>query len=94
MIKYGIPMPPKPPEASASTVKLEVLSDKHIFTQVLMGIQSFLPVHTRAFIQSTNPTIREQFKNFLIQELDMYDKLFEYGKMKSWINPTPKYKTS
>lgn len=92
MTTYGIPLPIRPPKQIQITAKLEEISDRYIFRRILRGIQSFLPTHTMAFIHSTSPKIREQFKTFMIQEMDLYDKFIEYGKVKGYeINP-PAYK--
>lgn len=55
MIRYGIPLPVRPPKQTHTTAKLEEVSDRHIFRRILRGIQSFLPIHTTAFVHSTSP---------------------------------------
>lgn len=92
MLAYGIPLPNRPPKQIQTTTSLEEISDRYIFRRVFRGIQSFLPTHTMAFIHSTSPKIRQEFKDFLIQEINLYDKFIEYGKLKGYeINP-PAYK--
>ncbi|KJS80946.1 MAG: hypothetical protein JM58_18160 [Peptococcaceae bacterium BICA1-8] len=92
MIEYGVPMPPKPPEKSNHTSEVEVITDRFIFTQIYVGIQTFIPIHANAFIASTSPKVRETYKKLLIDQVDIYDKFYEYGNLNNWINPTPKYR--
>ncbi len=92
MKEYGIPFPIKPPYESKSNADIEIFTDRYIFRRILMGIQSFIPIHATAFTQSTLPEIREQFKSFLLQEIDLFDKLVEYGKLKGFEVMPPKYR--
>ncbi|KJS88265.1 MAG: hypothetical protein JM58_01525 [Peptococcaceae bacterium BICA1-8] len=92
MLEYGIPLPNRPPKQTQSTSDLEEISDRHIYRRITRGIQSFLPTHTMAFIHSTSPKIRELFMSFLIEEMKIYDKLLEYGKVKGYIIFPPIYK--
>lgn len=89
---YGIPLPVRPPKHLQTTVSLDVLSDRHIYRRILRGVQSFLPTHTMAFIHSTSPKIRELFMTFLIEEMKLYDKFIEYGKIKGYEIKPPIYK--
>ncbi len=92
MVKYGIPLPKRPPFASVSTINPEVITDEYIFRRVFAGIQSFIPVHVSAMIQSTSPELREEFKKFLIDEIKMYDKYLVYGQFKGWVLEPPAYR--
>jgi len=92
MLNYGIPLPIRPPKQTKITSNLEEISDRYIFRRITRGIQSFLPTHTMAFVHSTSPKIRELFMSFLIEEMKIYDKLLEYGKIKGYIIPPPIYK--
>ncbi len=93
MLNYGIPLPNRPPKETQRTVSLELISDSLIFRRVLRGIQAFLPVHTMAFIHSTSPKLRELFMSFMIEEMKVYDKFIEYGKMKEYLFKPPLYRT-
>jgi len=92
MLSYGIPLPIRPPKQTKTTVNLEQISDRYIFRRILRGIQSFLPTHTMAFVHSTSPKIRELFMSFLIEEMKLYDKFVEYGKIKGYEIKPPVYK--
>lgn len=90
--KYGIPMPMKPPAAFVNTTNIEALTDRYIFRRVFTGVQTFLPVHIVGFTQAPTSTIREVFKAHLIEEMQIYDELLEYGKFKGWIIDPPAYR--
>ncbi|ATW23630.1 DUF3231 family protein [Candidatus Formimonas warabiya] len=92
MIAYGIPLPIRPPKHTQTTSHAEQISDRYIFRRVLRGIQSFLPTHTMAFVHSTSPAIRELFMSFLIEEMKLYDKFVEYGKIKGYEIVPPMYR--
>ncbi|KAF1084154.1 hypothetical protein SPSYN_02558 [Sporotomaculum syntrophicum] len=94
MTAYGIALPVRPPKQTQFTVNIEAFTDRYIFRRVLRGIQSFLPTHTMAFMHSTSPSIREMFLTFLIEELKLYDRFIEYGKLKSYVIIPPMYKTN
>lgn len=92
MMSYGIPLPTRPPKQTNPINNIEAITDRFIFRRVLRGIQNFLPTHLSAYIHSTSPDIRELFLSFLIQELKLYDKFVEYGKIKSYEIKPPAYK--
>lgn len=92
MMAYGIPLPIRHPKQTKITSNLEQISDRYIFRRIFRGIQGFLPTHTLAFVHSTSPNIRQVFMNFLVEEMKVYDRMVEYGKLKGYtINP-PTYK--
>ncbi|MCW3491641.1 DUF3231 family protein [Dethiobacter alkaliphilus] len=92
MQQYAIPLPNRPPKVAQTTVSLEEITDRYIFRRLLTGIQSVLPTHTMAFIHSTSPKIRELFMAFLKEEMKIYDKFIEYGKIKNYEIMPPIYK--
>lgn len=92
MVEYGIPLPIRPPKQTHTTENMEQFSDRYIFRRILRGIQSALHNHTTAFIHSTSPKIRELFMSFLVEEMKLYDKFIEYGKLKSYDTLPPVYK--
>lgn len=92
MLEYGIPLPKRPPADVNSPTGVEVATDRFIFERLFIGIQSFLPIHMSSFAQSTSPKIRELFKKSLYEEVEIYDKLYEYGKLKNWLDQAPLYR--
>jgi hypothetical protein len=92
LLKYAIPLPLRPPKQTQQTVNAELMSDRQIFRRISRGIQAFLPVHTMAFIHSTSPEIRDLFMSFMVEEIKIYDKFLEYGKIKNYLIKPPIYK--
>jgi hypothetical protein len=92
MLEYGIPLPIRPPKQTPKTINLEQISDRYIFRRILRGIQSFLPTHIMAFVHSSSPKIRDLFMEYMIEEMKLYDKFLEYGKIKSYEIKPPAYK--
>lgn len=89
---YGIQLPYRPPTDVVSATQYEAIDDKYIFRRVFRGIQSFVETHAEAFLGSTSPIIRQKFKKFSIEEMDLYDKLIEYGKLKGFTLEPPPYR--
>ena len=92
MMEYGIPLPIRPPKQTQTTAHFEDITDRYIYRRILRGIQAFLPTHMTAFIHSTSPKIRGLFISFLVEEMKIYDKFIEYGKVKGYEVSPPKYK--
>lgn len=93
LLNYGIPLPLRPPKHIQETVNFELISDRYIYRRILRGIQAFLPVHTMAFIHSTSPKLRDLFMSFMNEEMKIYDKYLEYGKIKDYLIRPPEYRS-
>lgn len=93
MIKYQLPVVQRPPFDARILVNEEAMNDRYVFRRIFRGIQAFLPNHISAFDQSTDPIIREHFKKFLLEEIDLYDKFIEYGKLKGFEQVPPRYRS-
>jgi hypothetical protein len=92
LLNYGIPLPLRPPKQTQQTVDTELISDRQIYRRILRGIQAFLPVHTMAFIHSSTPKLRDLFMSFMEEEMKIYDKYLEYGKIKNYLIRPPAFK--
>lgn len=92
LLNYGIPLPLRPPKQTQKTVNSELISDRQIYRRILRGIQAFLPVHTMAFIHSTSPKLRDLFMSFMGEEMKIFDKYLEYGKIKNYLIRPPVYR--
>ncbi|MDT3700743.1 MAG: DUF3231 family protein [Thermincola sp.] len=92
MKEYNIPMPSRPPLNVNSTANFESITDRYIYRRVLKGIQTFIPFHASAYIQSTLPKVKERFKAFLLEEIDLQDKFLEYGNKKGFTFIPPRYR--
>ena len=75
-----------------TTANIEMITDRYIFRRISRGIQGMIHVHAMAFTQSSMPTLREQFKIFLLQEFELYDKFIEYGEIKVFLKTPPRYR--
>lgn len=89
---FGIALPECPPAKSSSSLNVEVIRDEHIFRSVFAGMASFMPTHFSGVLHATNARLREVFRTFLIDELDLYDDLMMYGQTKGWIENPPMYR--
>lgn len=92
MNDYGIPFPDRPPAGSNSTVNLEQFTDKYIYGSILEGIQTFFPILSSGFMNSTSPLVRRKFKEHLLVTIELQEQIVEYGKLKGFINEPPVYR--
>lgn len=90
--KYGITVPGKNAVPPNITISVSEIDDQFVYRFIIQGIQAFLQIHLSSFIQSTNPALRQVFKEFFIDEIETYDKFIEYGKLKNWISLPPTYR--
>jgi len=88
--KYKIPLPERPPKSVRFDSEANIISDEHVFDRLFKGIQGFVDSHIDA-IRTTiyNDPVRELFVKFLKKELDVYNQLCKYGKLKGWILVAP-----
>lgn len=91
MNKFKMALPDRPPKSVNITANSEILEDEFIFKQIFMGIQNFLEDHVRT-VRSivTNDPLRDMFIEFLKEELDIFNNLCKYGKIKGWLQVPPK----
>ena len=89
--KYGISVPKGSPAFAKTANDVEPITDDFIFRRVFYGIQAVLPIRMQAFIDSTSPVLREIFRGHMTKEIEIYDLLVEYGKLKGYIDVPPAY---
>ncbi len=92
MVKYGIPLPERPPSSTSFIQRSDEINDRYIYRQIFRGIQGFLHIHSSSVSQATDPTIRKLFIDLLKEEVDIFDSYAEYGKLKGWIADPPSLK--
>jgi spore coat protein CotF len=92
MDEFGLNMPTKPPEKIHIPLEVEAINDEFVFQEILQGLQGVLPQRMTGIMRSTNPRMREIFKNHLLREIDLFDKLVDYGKLKNWITEPPRFR--
>lgn len=93
MKHYGIPMPEKPPEHANIVLDVNAITDKIIYRHIYIGIQQTLDIHNHNIKHTNSSTLREKFRVFLHEEIELYDKFIEYGKLKSYLHETPTFRT-
>jgi len=92
MNDYGIPFPVRPPAGINNTTSSEYITDRLIYQNVLEGIQTFFPLLSSGFMNSTTPIVRKAFKNHLLLTIELQELIVEYGKLKGYLNEPPVYR--
>lgn len=91
--RVQIPLPNRPPKTVSTDIGSEVWSDQFIFSLIFTDIQGFLEQHIRVIRSiTTNDTLRKMFISFLYQEIDVFDELCKYSKLKGWLASPPMLK--
>ncbi|MBS4025672.1 MAG: DUF3231 family protein [Clostridia bacterium] len=89
--KFGVPLPSQPPAviASSSTVNME---DSYMYRTLFTGMIGAAWMHALALKQClTNDRLRGIFKDLLVQEINIIDKMILFGKVKGWLGVVPQY---
>ncbi|KUO61342.1 MAG: hypothetical protein APF84_11965 [Gracilibacter sp. BRH_c7a] len=89
MVKYGIPLPERPPSNTSFFEKSHEINDRYIYRQIFRGIQGFLHIHIGSVSQATDPNMRKLFIDLLKEEVNIFDSFAEYGKLKNWVECPP-----
>jgi len=91
--KFEVPLPERPPASMSVTIDPEIMTDKSAYRTIFTGMQSATSLHTRAVIDTIrNDPLRTVFFDFLKEELNFYDKLVKYGKVKGWLHIVPTFR--
>ncbi|WP_066633130.1 DUF3231 family protein [Desulfolucanica intricata] len=93
MTEYSVPLMPQPASEFKISEDKASITDRYIFGRIFYGIKRFLPVHIVAFAQSTSSQVRKMFKGFLLEEMDIYDSLQDFGLKRNWLQTQPEYKS-
>jgi hypothetical protein len=89
---FGIPIPNAPGEVTITPDNTEMLNDDHMFRTLIDGMQGALIIHIQPLKEcSLNDRVRGIFKKLLLEELDVIDDLYKYGKIKGWFHSVPTY---
>lgn len=91
--EYAVVMPERPPERAESVLNVEIISDRYIFNTMYEIVQGILPVATTSYSRAISPEIRNHFRKTLFLNIDVFEKLIEYGKLKGYLVKPPVYKT-
>jgi|GEM_PF-342797 len=89
--KFGLALPVQPAAIKPPATKTDVMNDEYMFKTLMTGIQSALVFHAQGLKQSvTNKKIRALFKDLLLNEVEVYNNLVKFGKLKGWLNAAPR----
>jgi len=89
---FGIPLPNAPGILTFTPGNTEILKDDHMFRTLLDRLQGAALIHLEPLKECTyNDRIRGIFKNLFVEELQIIDNLYKYGKIKGWFHPIPMY---
>lgn len=92
--KFGISLPKRPPEVIVAPAATEMIKDDQLYRDILQGLQMAALLHTDANKKCiTNDRVRAIFSEMLLEEIYFYDKFIKYGKLKSWLNNVPLYRS-
>ncbi|HHX77940.1 MAG TPA: DUF3231 family protein, partial [Firmicutes bacterium] len=83
MAEHAVALMPQPASEIKISEGVPSFTDRYVFLRIFHSIKRVLPVHIVSFEQSTSPVIREMFKGFLLEEMDMYDDLRNFGLKKN-----------
>ncbi|WP_366923071.1 DUF3231 family protein [Metallumcola ferriviriculae] len=91
LVKFGIPIPKRPPDA-IPTPPRQSITDDYIFRSLFSGIIGAAWLHALALKQcTTNDRIRQIFKDLLVQEINILNKMILYGKTKGFFEVVPQF---
>jgi hypothetical protein len=92
MIRYGVPLPERPPSSIEMTIDPESLKDRFMYGRILTGIVEAIDLHMRAIIETIkNDALRSLFLSYLKEEVSLFDRFLKYGKAKGWTKIVPIY---
>lgn len=92
MFDYSITFPVRPPADCNPTADIEYITDRYIYKSIFEGIQSFFPILSNGFMNSTSPKVRKAFKKHLLLSIELMELIVEYGKLKGYIDEPPFYR--
>lgn len=90
--EYGIPMPSRPPADCNTAVDKNMITDQIIFREIHNGMSNMMFKHISNYQRANSSLLRESFRKYLNQEMDLYDQFYEYGKLKGFLLEPPSYK--
>ncbi len=90
MDTYKLPLPYRPPKSVSIQINSEIMSDRFAFRDIMSGVENMLTILVHAVCTFvTNDTIRGIAIRNLLKEVEIYDDLCKFGKLKGWLEPPP-----
>lgn len=91
-LHFGIPLPVHPPKVVVASTNDNQIPDENIYNDLLGGIINATFQHGIAVKECiTNTRIRAMFEKLFMEEIDIEDKLLKYGKLKGYIQLSPRF---
>lgn len=92
MREFRVPMPNRPPEEANFVIDIDTVTDQYIYREIYNGMEDFMFKHISNFHRGHGSNLRETFRRFLNQEMDLYDAFYEYGKLKGYLHEPPSFR--
>lgn len=93
LLYFGLLMPKPHAKVWVAVENTEFLDEDYIYRHLLIGMQGASIMHAQAYKQCvTNDRIRKIFKQLLLEEVNIINKLIQFGKLKVWLHVAPRYK--
>ncbi|MEW6448653.1 MAG: DUF3231 family protein [Bacillota bacterium] len=87
-----IPLPERPPKSVNAPSTTGVFQDHFIFSLIFAGVQHMMDRHVKHIRSiTTSDRLRGIFIEFMKQEMDIFDNMVKYGKLKGWLKVPPKF---
>ena len=91
MAEHAVSLALQPASEIKITENISSFTDRYIFIRIYQSLKRFLPVHIVAFQQSTTPRLREMFKTFLLEEMELFEKFQDFGRKSNLLPSQPEY---
>jgi len=92
---FAVKMMERPPVDVKTSQPVEALSDGFIFIRIYELVRNDLFHLSRAMrTTTTNDRLRSILRGFLTAQLDIFELLVKYGKVKEWLDIAPTFKTA
>jgi len=87
---YKIALPLRPPKSVNFEAQSGIFRDEFLFRRIFTSIQNFLDNHVRTIRTMVfNDPLRQMFIQYTLDEVDVFNKLCKFGKMKGWLTTPP-----
>lgn len=90
MDMYKLPLPNRPPKSIFVKVNSELLNDRYMFRDLIAGVEDLMTILTHTVrTYANNDILRGLAIKSLHKELETYDDMCKFGKLKGWLVPPP-----
>ena len=87
---YHLPLPDRPPKSVKFFLTGNVVNDEYVYHKLFKGIQNSIDGLVKSVVSFVyNDDLRRLFFEYLQKELEVYDDLCKYGKLKGWMRNPP-----